>query len=113
MRLVIAVPAGTQLTAAISPFAVNIGALITLRNEKLNLQSGSARLYGMTGKYTSVSLTYTNRDGSPGSNPNMIFARAPRTINNGQAIDLVDFSTVSRGFGGLDPLQMADIERVL
>lgn len=90
-----AVPAGTSLTPAIVPYTVNIGMLITLRNEKLNLQSGSARVYDMAGKYRSFEISYLNRDGSPGSNANMLFVRAPRTISNGKSIELRDFSTVS------------------
>ena len=69
--------------------------LITLRNEKLNLQSGSARVYDMAGKYRSYELTYLNRDGSPGTDFNLLFLRAPRTISNGKSIELRDFSTVS------------------
>lgn len=76
------------------PYTVNIGMLITLRNEKLNLQSGSARVYDMVGKYRAFEITYANRDGSLGSNTNMLFVRAPRTISNGKSIELRDFSTV-------------------
>ncbi|KAG7527325.1 hypothetical protein FFLO_07046 [Filobasidium floriforme] len=83
------VPAGTSLTPAIVPYTVNIGMLITLRNEKLNLQSGSARVYDMAGKYRAFEITYVNRDGSPGSNANMLFRTAVDPVSGISALKAV------------------------
>lgn len=82
-----AVPRGTSLTQIV-PFSVSIGLTVVMRNEAFSLTTGSARVYGLQGKWASYDITYLNRDGTAGSNSNLLFVRALRTISNGNSIEL-------------------------
>jgi hypothetical protein len=69
----------------------------SLRNEVFHLQIGSARLYDMVGQWSSFDMGYTNRDGSIGTDTNLLFVRALRTLSNGKTIQVKDFTTRSPG----------------
>lgn len=51
----------------------------------------------MAGQWSSFELGYTNRDGSIGTDTNLLFVRPLRTLSNGNAIQVRDFTTRSPG----------------
>lgn len=48
----------------------------------------------MTDFWSSFDIIYTTRDGSVGTDSNLLFVRALRTLSNGSPIQIKDFSTV-------------------
>lgn len=93
----VAIPAGNTLSGPIVPFPVSLTFRTSLRNEIFHLQIGSARLYNMAGQWSSFELGYTNRDGSIGTDTNLLFVRPLRTLSNGNPIQVRDFTTRSPG----------------
>jgi hypothetical protein len=51
----------------------------------------------MAGQWSSFELGYTNRDGSIGTDTNLLFVRLLRTLSNGNPIQVRDFTTRSPG----------------
>lgn len=94
-RPVAAIPSGQSLTAPIEPYPVTVGFRTSLRSGVYHLQTASARVYNVP--YTSFDIVYLNRDGSVGTDTNLIFPRNVRTLSNGAPISIRDFSTRSPG----------------
>lgn len=75
---------------------MTVGFRTSLRAGAYHLQTASARLFGMESLYKSFEIVYTNRDGTVGTDSDLLFLRAPRTLSNGGTINVRDFSTVRR-----------------
>jgi hypothetical protein len=90
-----AVPSSVSLSVPLQPWPVTVGFRTSLRAGAYHLQTASARLFGMN-DYKDFNIIYTNRDGTVGTDSNLLFLRAPRTLSNGGTINVRDFSTVSR-----------------
>lgn len=76
-------------------FSVSTTFRTSLRNEIFHLQIGSSRVYNMVGQWRTFDVAYTNRDGSIGTDTNLLFVRPVRTLTAGEPIQIRDFSTVS------------------
>lgn len=89
---------------------MTIGFRTNLRNGAYHLQTGSARLWGMEGKWTSFDVIYTTRDGARGTDGNLLFVRALRGLNDGGLIEVKDFTTVSFLADGYDPASLGALK---
>jgi len=87
-----AIPGGQTLTAPLEPWPVTVGFRTSLRSGIYHLQTASARVFNVP--YQSFDIVYLARDGSVGTDSNLIFPRAIRTLSNGKPISIRDFSTV-------------------
>ncbi|RDB27077.1 hypothetical protein Hypma_004982 [Hypsizygus marmoreus] len=94
------VPRGTSLTS-IKPYPVSVGLVYSLRNEVFQIQIGNARVFDLAGEWSSYDIIYHNRDGSLGTNSELLRVRTMRTLSNGAPIQIKDFSTVAPG---IDPI---------
>lgn len=91
-RMVNLAPSSVSLQGPIEPFPVSATFWPQMRNGAYSFLTGSARLYNLKGQWESFDITYTNRDGSPGTDSTLLSVKDVQEMSIGKPIEYRNFN---------------------
>ncbi|EJT50710.1 hypothetical protein A1Q1_08262 [Trichosporon asahii var. asahii CBS 2479] len=95
-RMVNLAPSSVSLQGPLEPFPISATFWPQMRNGAYSFLTGSARLYNLKGQWSSFDITYTNRDGSAGTDASLLSVKDVQEMSIGKPIEYRNFNMGTR-----------------